>query len=496
MSLMLLCVKKIKRLTPKVSQKTFRMQRLLLVWMMILATAQVSFAQQAEKMTGRWYGVVNANNEHLRVVINLTPRTGKLTGTIAFPDKSPEIKNLDSVSLNAGILFLRLHTADLVYIGKVNPDADNISGKLIWGNINQDVTLTHKEIKQAALYPRPQEPKPPYAYNTEEVSFRNDADSVRLAGTFVRPSGFTANYPVMVMIPGEGPQNRDNEVSYHKMFLVMADYFAKNGIATLRFDKRGVGGSGGNADSVDIHGTARDAAAAVRYLKSRRDVDPHSIGVLGYGAGAASAQILAADNPTIAFVISMAGIGVNGMEWWEQQQLTAARAMGMSDDEYATANARMKPYWDALLAEKPLAATRADAKLALEHIYDSLPAELKDATDKEQFSGADIVSPEMLSILRYKPVSYLRRIQCPFMAVNGAMDEVVLAEPNLKGLERGLIENGNMMVTIRKFAGLNHLFQSCKTCDAEEYATLEQTIDPLVPEFIAHWILQLPPVGR
>lgn len=464
--------------------------------MMILAMAQVSFGQEAEKMTGRWYGVVNANNEHLRVAIQITSRAGVLSGTIAFPDKSPAVKALDSVRLTAGLITLHLGESDLVYIGQMKPAGDTVFGHLIWGNINQDLTLTHKEISAAELYPRPQQPKPPFPYHSEDVTFQNQADSAWLSGNFIRPSGVGANYPVIVMIPGEGLTNRDNEVSQHKMFLVMADYFARNGIATLRFDKRTFRGEDGMPAVEDIHGAARDAAAAIRYLKTRKDINPHSIGVLGFGFGAASAEIVAADNPAVAFVISMAGLGMDGMQWSEQQQQVAGRAMGMTEEEIRAASERMKPYREALGSGKSWLETRADARKALEEIYDHSPEELKAGMDKEQFSTADIVSPEMLSILRYKPVSYLKRIRCPFMAIHGAMDAEVPAEPNLKGLERGLTENGNMMVTIRKFAGLNHLFQSCKTCDASEYATLEQTIDPLVPAFIAHWILQLPAGGR
>ncbi|MBV7529306.1 S9 family peptidase [Chitinophaga sp. sic0106] len=473
------------------------MQRLLLVWMMVLVIAQSATAQEADKIMGNWYGVVSANNEKLRTTINLTTYGGKLTGSIGFPDRVTEFKAFDSVSLNAGLLFLRLREIDLVFIGKVSPRKDSISGKFIWGNINQDVTLTHKVINTAELvYPRPQEPKPPFAYRTEEVSFQNDADSVRLAGTFVRPANFANNFPVVVMIPGAGAKNRDNETARHKMFLVMADYFAQNGIASLRFDKRGVGGSGGNTDTTDIFGTARDAAAAVRYLKTRIDIDPHSIGVLGFGEGALSAQILAANNPAMAFVVSMAGMGVTGSELSAQQQIIAARAAGLSDKEIAEDAALMKPYRDALMTGKTVAETNAAGTRALEAIYDQLPAAVKQSVDKQQFAAEGVVSPEMLSILHYKPVTYLREIRCPFMAVNGANDQQVLAEPNLNALERGLTENGNIMVTVRKFAGLNHLFQSCNTCTDKEYITLEQTIDPLVPEFIAHWILQLPPVGR
>ncbi len=476
--------------------RIFKMRKY--VWALItcLCGGLSAIAQTTGNVSGNWYGILKTNQEKLRCTIHLSQKASALTGTIAFPDKSEQSRTFDSASLKNGILFLQLKAYDLVFVGKAQPEADNISGRLIWGNIKENVTLTHKEIKAEDLYERPQEPKPPFQYRTEELTFLNEHDSVRLAGTLTLPAGAMGDCPVIVMISGAGQQNRDNEIARHKMFLVMADYFAKHGIATLRYDDRGVGGSGGDADTTDIEGYARDAAAAVRYLKGRKEVDKHNIGVLGFGEGSIAAQIVTADNPTISFMISMGGMGVSGREYIDQKMIAMGRAYGQSDAEIKEHLKQTKPYWDAWAANVPYEQAKANAEKVLEQAYETLPKDYKQGVTKEQFAQADNVSPEMLSILRYQPVTNLKRIKCAFMAINGNNDLTVNADSNLKALEKGLLENGNNMVTVRKFAGLNHLFQQCKTCTEDEYVELEQTIDPLVPEFITHWVLQLIPSGR
>ncbi|NIG57654.1 S9 family peptidase [Chitinophaga sp. Cy-1792] len=470
------------------------MSKFIRVLILCLCCGNFLFAQS--DITGKWYGVLNANQERVRLMINLQQTNTGITGILAFPDRATEAKRFDSASYKNGILFLQIKENDIVYIARFSPKKDSLSGRFLWGNIDDNLVLTHRETKYEDLHPRPQEPKTPYPYYKEEVSFRNDYDSVRLTGTFVRPAGAMGEEPVVVMIPGFGKLNRDNEVARHKMFLVMADYFAKHGIASLRYDTRGVGGSGGDADSVDIHTVARDAAAAVKYLRTRKDIDIHSLGLLGHGEGATAAQIVAADNPAIAFVVSMAGMGVSGREMLDQMMIGQGRANNEPDNIILSRVQQMKPVFDAWALDTSYEASKALATRALENVYDSLPAKYKSVVNKEQFTHEVSVSPEMLSILRYKPLSYLKRVKCPFMAINGNNDHNVDADTNLKAMERALTENGNMMVTIRKFAGLNYRFQPCKTCTEAEYAELDETIDPLVPEFITHWILQLPPVGR
>ncbi|WP_143307304.1 alpha/beta fold hydrolase [Chitinophaga vietnamensis] len=455
------------------------------------------FAQGNQPITGKWYGVATSYyGEKQRLIVELNRQGDQYTGTLQSPDQTSEAIAFDQVVYRKDTLLLSIADIRFAYTGVWDAATQAFKGLFSWSGQQSNFDLSRKEIKKEDLYKRPQEPKPPYPYHTEEVKFVNRHDSVQLAGTFTRPADNISRYPVVVMISGSGPQDRDEEMASHKTFLVLADYLARNGIASLRYDDRGTAASGGTYATADIYAFARDAAAAAEYLKGRKDVDPHSIGLLGHSEGAIIAQIVAANNPHIAFVVSMAGVGLTGREMVDQRMIMDAMLNGEPDSLIRRQLQRYKPYWDALAEDTSIEVAKAKASNVLRNLYHEAPAEVKQQVNEEEFAGNIDLSPEMLSILRYKPLPYLKQIKCPFMAINGSRDVQVNATANLTALERGLTENGNRLVTIRKFEGLNHLFQRCKTCTVTEYGELEQTIDPLVPEFIAHWILQLPPLGQ
>ena len=450
-------------------------------------------AQDNTGITGKWYGAYKLYyGEKQRIIVELEKEGDGYKGHMFLPDLSgDESFDLETVVYRKDTLLLRIDEVRFAFTGVWDASTKQFKGVAGFGADKSPVDLGRKEITKADLYKRPQEPKPPYPYYTQEVSFNNIKDSVSLSGTFTRPSS-PGKYPVVVMLSGSGPQNRDEEMAGHKFFLVLADYFARNGIASLRYDDRGAGASTGDFEAASIYDFAHDAITAMGYLKTRNDVDLHSVGLLGHSEGAIVAQIVAADNPAVAFVISLAGIGVTGRELIDQQSVIKGQLAGKPDSLIRKDLLRMQPYWDLLASDSDISVIKPKAAALIRELYRTSDEEVKkEMTEDEMVRNANL-SPEAISLLRYHPLTYLKQIRCPFMAINGTKDIQVDATTNLDAIERALIENGNMLTTIRKFEGLNHLFQRCKTCTANEYGELEQTIDPLVPEFIAHWILQLP----
>ncbi|WP_160715647.1 alpha/beta hydrolase family protein [Chitinophaga solisilvae] len=453
-------------------------------------------AQDTKNITGRWYGVSSSYyGEKQRLIVVLEKNGDGYTGRLSSPEQSAESLPFDNVVYRKDTLLLRIDEINFAYAGVWNAAARQFQGIFTWNGQQHKFDLSRKEIKREDLYKRPQEPQPPYPYATEEVTFPGKDGKVMLAGTFTRPAAL-GRYPVVVMLSGSGPQDRNAEMAGHKTFLVLADYFARNGIASLRFDDRGTGRSSGTYSQAGIYDFANDARGAVAYLKTRRDIDPYSIGLLGHSEGAIVAQIAAADNKSVGFVVCMAGVGLPGRELVDQRLVLEGKLAGESDSLVRDRLIRLKPYWDALAGDTNIVAATAKAREALQEIYRSSPKELQAQVSEQEFVNNIHFDKELSSVLLYKPLDYLKQIKCPFMAVNGSNDVQVDATSNLEAIERGLRENGNMLVTIRKFDGLNHLFQRCKTCTVAEYGDLEQTIDPLVPEFIVHWILQLPPTAR
>jgi uncharacterized protein len=465
-------------------------------WVLLLGmlVGSMAMAQDNTGIAGKWYGTFKRYyGDKYRMVVQLEKDgAGSYKGHIELPDLADEETfELETVVYRKDTLLLRIDEVRFSYAGVWDPATQQFKGISSFGGDENPVDLGRKEITKADLYKRPQEPKPPYPYHTEEVRFNNIKDSVSLAGTFTRPAA-GGRYPVVVMISGSGPQNRDEEIAGHKMFLVLADYFARNGIASLRFDDRGVGKSTGDYYAATINDFAHDVSTAMGYLKTRRDVDPLTVGLLGHSEGGIVAQIVAANNPGVAFVISMAGVGLNGRQLIDQQMAIKQSMAGKSDSFIVADRQRMKPYWDLLASDSDMAVIKPKAEKIIRELYRTSDESVKkEMTVSEMVNNASL-SPEAISILKYNPLTYLKQIKCPFMAINGTQDIQVDATTNLNAIQRALTENGNLLVTIRKFDGLNHLFQRCKTCTANEYGELEQTIDPLVPEFIAHWILQLP----
>ncbi|MFY0254242.1 alpha/beta hydrolase family protein [Chitinophaga sp. 30R24] len=448
-------------------------------------------------IAGKWYGAYKLYyGDKQRVIIQLQQTGSGYTGQVQFPDVADgDTFELESVVYRKDTLLLRTAEVKFTFVGVWDPVTKRFKGVSSFDSERSALELGRRELTRADLYKRPQEPKPPYPYYTEAVKFYNTKDGVSLSGTFTRPAAM-GKYPVVVMLNGSGPQTRDDEMAGHKLFLVIADYFARNGIATLRYDDRGIGASSGDFDTSDIYGFARDAAAAMAYVKARKDVDPHSVGLLGHSEGAIVAQIVAANNPAVAFVISMAGVGLPGRELIDQQAFIKGKLEGKPDSLIEADRQRMKPYWDLLASDSNIAVVKPKAQQLIRELYRSSGEEVKKEVSEEDMVQSANLSPEAISILRYQPLTWLKQIKCPFMAINGTEDLQVDATSNLNAIQRALTENGNQMVTVRKFNGLNHLFQRCKTCTTSEYGELEQTIDPLVPEFMAHWIVQLPPSAR
>ncbi|PSL48071.1 hypothetical protein CLV51_102933 [Chitinophaga niastensis] len=467
-----------------------------LVLLVSVCLCTMAGAQDKAGITGKWYGVAKSYyGEKQRLIVVLEKDGDGYKGEMQSPDQTNESISFDNVVYRKDTLLLRIDEIKFTYTGVWDQATAQFKGLFTWNGQQSEFDLSKKVVNKEDLFKRPQEPKPPYPYYTEEVKFDNKKDSVTLAGTFTRPATM-GKYPVVVMITGSGPQDRNEEMASHKTFLVLADYFARNGIASLRYDDRGVAASTGNYGDAGIYDFADDTRAAVTFLQKRKDVDVHSIGLLGHSEGAVIAQIVAANNPTIAFVVSMAGVGLPGREIVDQKMFMEGKMAGESDSLINARIVRLKNYWDALAGDSNLTSAKASATAALQEVYRTSSEAVKQHVTEEAFVGDVSFSKEQSSLLRYQPLKYLKQIKCPFMAINGSRDIQVNAATNLSAIERSLRENGNFLITIRKFDGLNHLFQRCQSCTVEEYGELEQTIDPLVPEFIMHWILQLPPTAR
>lgn len=334
-----------------------------------------------------------------------------------------------------------------------------------------------------SLVPRPQEPKK-RSYVIKEVAFPGGAEGVTLAGELTMPEE-DGPFAALVMITGSGPQTRDEEVSGHKVFLVLSDYFTRRGFAVLRYDDRGVGQSTGDFKTATTEDFALDAAAAMRWLKAQQNIDVGHVGFVGHSEGGWIAP-LAVQTEDAAFMVLLAGPAENIVDTVVRQNADMPRAEGKSDGWVALNVSATQGLMDIFKSAKmpDEARARALAHYAKYQKKLGLPANQLEAT-------LESVPPAwwMWAVKYDDPLPALRAFDGPVLAVFGEKDTQVSASVNAPIMEEVLSNGASTVLTL---PGLNHLFQPSDTGAVGEYWRIRTTFDQGAMETIADWLESLP----
>lgn len=335
---------------------------------------------------------------------------------------------------------------------------------------------------------RPQEPSVPYPYLVEEVRLATDT-GVTLAGTLTRPS---AGHAVAVLlIPGSGALDRDECVSGHRPFLVMADFLTREGVAVLRLDDRGVGGSTGHKDDCSHEDLVADVHAAMAFLSGRGAVDGGRVGLIGHSEGAIIAAASAARCIDIAFVILLAyGVGTGEAIIHEQAALIS-RSEGATEEQVGHERRMNEAVFEVLRSDLTNDAARAAIRPILRRFLGSWPGWTLAPADIEAHASqmaARVVSRAFRSFLTSDSSDYLRQLRCPVLALYGARDLQVPSAVHRPRLEAILANAGHAALVSQELVGLNHLFQTAETGALDEYEVIDETIAPVVLERLAAWI--------
>ena len=443
---------------------------------------------KAQDFTGDWSGELSVQGMKLPLVMHISQNDNVFVTTLDSPMQGAKGIPTGTTTVNQDSITVTIPAIGAIYRAKM------VNGKMS-GTFTQSGMSLPLELSRGAdamVINRPQEPKPPFSYSVEEVSFKNPkANNISLAGTLTLPTG-VKNPPVAIMITGSGPQNRDEELLGHKPFLVIADHLTKNGIAVLRYDDRGVAKSGsyipeGKKDNTS-YDFADDASAALDYLLTRGDViDPKKIGYIGHSEGGLIAPMVAAKRKDVAFCILLAGPGVDGKEILLTQSRRSGELSGASTEFLDINEKYSKQIYDLVIAspdqlEEKLKAVLNDLKVKYPEAGKALDEKTIDAQIKS------ITSDWMSTFLSIDPADHLTKVKCPVLAINGEKDFQVLPDINLKGIEAALQKAGNKDVTIKTLPDLNHLFQHAETGAFEEYAKIEETFAPEALELITTWL--------
>jgi len=441
---------------------------------------------------GIWEGKLKVPGTELIIVFKISKNSdGTLTATLDSPDQGVTGIPVEEIIFKDNTLRLEVKSAGAVFEGKVSEDFLVIEGE--WKQSGQTLPLTVKRVDKAVEILRPQVPKKPYPYIEEELVYENKEAGITLAGTLTLPPGKGPS-PVVLLISGSGPQDRNETIYNHRPFLVLADYLTRQGIAVLRVDDRGVGKSTGDFSQATSEDFASDVLAGIEYLKTRKEINLEQIGLIGHSEGGLIAPMVAVKSSDVAFIILMAGTGLIGEEILYLQGALIYRAMGVSEEDIIKNRQFNEKIFSLVKEEKDKKTIEEKLRQMFMDDWAELNEEEKSRIgDPEVFLKAQLqslLSPWLKFFLTYNPKPTLSKVKCPVLAINGEKDLQVPPKENLSAIEEALVAGGNKNFIIKELPGLNHLFQTAQTGLPDEYVKIEETISPVALKIISDWILE------
>ena len=471
------------------------LQRTIFAILILMVITPFSVAEEASEkqdapknIAGSWLGTLDVGALKLRLgFIIKAADDGQLSGTLISIDQGQSKLTLSNVSVEENQVILSIDRIRSKFEGKFGEGKDEIEGK--WNQAGQSFPLVLKRVKQLPTQARPQNPVAPYPYLEEEVTFTNTKHQVKLAGTLTIPKA-EGPFPAVILVSGSGPQDRDESLMGHQPFWILADHLTRKGIAVLRYDDRGVEKSTGTFATATSEDFAEDAQAAIDYLRSRKDIQPNQVGVIGHSEGGLIAPLLASRDDKIALIVLIAGPGVTGKEILLGQTKMLAVAMGVPAKEVEKSQRLNKEIYQ-------IAGEETSREEALKKIDKFIEESAQDENNSIDQNTSTIIKQQMAALLSpwfrffvtYDPQPALSQVKCPVLALIGEKDMQVDADSNIPAIQSALEKSGNKDFLVKELPGLNHLLQPCKTGMPSEYANIETTIDPkalqLIGEFVA-----------
>lgn len=301
--------------------------------------------------------------------------------------------------------------------------------------------------------------------NPNDVDVTIPASGFSLAGSLTMPRGTgRLKQPAVILVGGSGPVGRDETVAGIPIFAQLAGGLAEQGYVVLRYDKRGVGQSGGRSETVTLSDYADDLRAAVKWLAKRDDIDGRRIALAGHSEGGAVAMLAAAHEDKVASLVLIATPGTTGQELVLEQQRHLLDVMNAPEAERQS---------------KIDLQTRIQTAVITDKGWEALPPELRKQAD----------SPWFRSLLLFDPAKVMPRIKPPILIVQGDLDAQVppLHADKLATLARA--RKKASPVEVVHLPGVNHLLVTATTGEVSEYRQLtDKTISPAAVKAIIDWL--------
>ena len=464
----------------------------------------------SQDITGNWQGKLDVQGTMIPVIFHIVKDSNnKYSATFDSPDQKAFNLACSGVMINKDSVILLMKMINGKYAGRLSEDKKQLTGTWFQGGGSLPLTVIKTSDKVTLKkINRPQTPKPPFPYRSEEVEYDNADKTIHFGATFTVPlpdpgvDYFRAPiYPVVLMITGSGKQDRDETIFDHKPFAVIADHLSRNGIAVLRIDDRDIGKTTGNFSNATTADFAKDIEAGIDYLRSRKDVDTSNIGLLGHSEGGMIAPMVAGKRNDIKFIVLLAGPGVKIAALMEQQSIDVAATRGLSYKKLEQYRPLYRELISTIISEKDTALAKEKAVVVFKNWQkdksESLVKNTTGVTNEKSlvtFTNGMVTQlnqPWFNYFIKFNPADHLSLLKCAVLALNGEKDIQVSSKPNLSAIKNALEKSRSVKFSTQEIAGLNHLFQHCKKCSVEEYGELEETFAPEVLEIIVKWIKQV-----
>lgn len=434
----------------------------------------------SQTFVGDWKGNLQVGHSSLVFIIHLSQENGVWKATADSPDQGafgiPAKANVNGNGIEV------LIEGGISYIGKMERD-DLIGGEFQQGTFRAKLDLMKIKVTPNNIKTiRSQRVVPPYLYDTVDVNFRNKYDDVLLSGTLTTPRQ-KGKFPAVVLVTGSGPQDRNETLMGHEPFRILSDFLTKNNIVVLRYDDRGVGLSKGSFINASIENFSKDAMAAIDFLKERPNVDPEKIGIIGHSEGGLIAELLAGQKfPALSFIVSLAGPAIPIDSLMVSQLYRIGKVAGMSELALSHAKEINKRNFEVVKSNRP-------HMEAMAMILDNMKIDPAQLNSSSKLELETLLLPSYRYFMRIDPIPFIKKITVPVYAAFGSLDVQVPADQNLKSLKNNLPYNPKTV--LKKYEGLNHLFQKSTTGAVSEYEHISETMNSEVLNDLVKWIKSL-----
>jgi len=406
----------------------------------ILLTAGTTGALAEKDYAGIWQGVLKVPGQEVRLVFKIKKaEDGGYTATMDSPDQGATDLRMDSVTVEEDAIVMIYKSAGIEARGTLQPDGEHM--QVVFKQGGGEFPMELEKVEKVEEVKRPQTPKKPFPYQEEEVSYENTGAGITIAGTLTLPQG-EGPFPAALLITGSGAQNRDEMIFNHKPFLVIADHLTRRGIAVLRVDDRGVGGTTGNLGESTTDDLAGDVLTGVSFLKDHEQIDPGRIGLIGHSEGGIIAPMAAARSEDVSFIVLLAGTGLTGEEILFMQSDLIARAEGASEEDIQKSLDQSKRIYSILKSGQDKQAM----KEAIRRMFEEDMAKLSEEERKKEELSEEAIEAQLKQILSdwflyfltYDPRPVLHDVHCPVLALNGEKDLQVPPKENLAEIGKAL----------------------------------------------------------